>query len=96
MDDPDTSKKNVYKPINTNSEEELNLHTDGEIPTGESENKYFTTKNVPVRGSNRNGIQPSRSGGVPYTRNVWEQEIEIQFLLQAKAKLLNSTADTFL
>ena len=34
MENPDTSERNGYKPINTNPEDELKLHTDGEMPTG--------------------------------------------------------------
>ena len=32
----------------------LKLHTDGEMPTGEKENKYLETENIAVRKSNRN------------------------------------------
>ena len=41
MENPDTSERNGYKPICTNPEDELKLHTDGEMPTGEKENKYL-------------------------------------------------------
>ena len=53
MENPDTSERNGYKPINTNPEDELKLHTDGEKPTGEKENKYLETEKSPVRRSNR-------------------------------------------
>ena len=32
-------EKDGYKPIHTSSDDELNLHTDAEIPTGESKNE---------------------------------------------------------
>ena len=35
MENPETSERNGYKPIDTNPEDELKLQTDGEIPTGE-------------------------------------------------------------
>ena len=38
MENPYTSEKNGYKSINTKPEDELKLHTDGEMPTGEKEN----------------------------------------------------------
>ena len=34
MENPDTSERNGYKPICTNPDDELKLHTDGEMPTG--------------------------------------------------------------
>ena len=43
MENPDTSKRNGYKPICTNPDDELKLHTDSEMPTGEKENKYLET-----------------------------------------------------
>ena len=71
MKNPDTSERNGYKPINTNPEDELKLHTDGEMPTGENKNNYVETENLPVRRSNRKCMQPSRYGGVRYTKNFW-------------------------
>ena len=71
MENPDTSERNGYKPINTNPEDELKLHTDGEMPTGENKNNYVETENLPVRRSNRKCMQPSRYGGVRYTKNFW-------------------------
>ena len=53
MENPDTSERNGYKPINTNPEDELKLHTDGEMPTVENKNNYVETENLPVRRSNR-------------------------------------------
>ena len=44
MENPDTSERNGYKPICTNPDDELKLHTDGEMPTGEKENKYLETE----------------------------------------------------
>ena len=41
IENPDTSERNWYKPIDTNPEDELKLHTDSEMPTGEKENKYI-------------------------------------------------------
>ena len=71
MENPDTSERNGYKPINTNPEDELKLHTDGEMPTGENKNSYVETENLSVRRSNRKCIQPNRYGGVRYTKNFW-------------------------
>ena len=34
MENPDTSERNGYKPICTNTDDELKLHIDGEMPTG--------------------------------------------------------------
>ena len=45
MENADTSERNGYKPINTNPEDELKLHTDGELPTGENKNNYVETEN---------------------------------------------------
>ena len=53
MENPDTSERNWYKPICTNPDDELKLHTDGEMPTGEKESKYLETENIAVRRSNR-------------------------------------------
>ena len=44
MENPDTSEGNGYKPICTTRDDELKLHTDGEMPTGENENKYLDPK----------------------------------------------------
>ena len=71
MENPDTSERNGYKPIDTNPEDELKLHTDGEMPTGEKENKYLETEKSPVRRSNRKCMQPNLYGGVRYTKNFW-------------------------
>ena len=71
MENPDTSERNGYKPIDTNPEDELTLLTDGEMPTGEKENKYLETKKPPVRRSNRKCMQPNLYGGVRYTKNIW-------------------------
>ena len=62
MENPDTSERNGYKPICTNPDDELKLHTDGEMPTGENESKYLETENIAVRRSNRKCMQPSRYG----------------------------------
>ena len=71
MENPDTSERNGYKPINTNPEDELKLHTDGEMPTGENKNNYVETENLLVRRSNRKCMQPNRYGGVRYTKHFW-------------------------
>ena len=71
MENPVTPEKNGYKPISTSIQDELNLHNDGEITTGEIENKYFNTENSSVTRSNRKCIQTNRYGGVPYTKNFW-------------------------
>ena len=62
MENPDTSERNGYKPINTNPEDELRLHTDGEMPTGENENKFLETEKSPVRRSSRKCSQPNLYG----------------------------------
>ena len=48
---------NGYKPINTNPEDELKLHADGEMPTGENENNYLEIEISSVRGSNRTCVR---------------------------------------
>ena len=53
MENPDTSERNGYKPNNTNPEDELKLHADGEMPTRENKNKYLETEKSSVRRSNR-------------------------------------------
>ena len=71
MENPDTSERNGYKPINTNPEDELRLHTDGEMPTGENENKFLETEKSSVRRSSRKCSQPNWYGGMRYTKNFW-------------------------
>ena len=71
MEISDTSERNGYKHIDTNPEDKLKLHTDGEMPTGEKENKYLETEKSPVRRSNRKCLQPNLYGGVRYTKNFW-------------------------
>ena len=44
IENPDTSERNGYKPICTIPDDELKLHTDGKMPTGENENKYLKPK----------------------------------------------------
>ena len=39
MENSDTSERNGYKPITTKHKDELYLHTDGEMHTGEKKNK---------------------------------------------------------
>ena len=54
MENPQMSQKNGYRPINTNPDHELNLHTDGETPRGENENKYLATKYLPLEDLTKN------------------------------------------
>ena len=68
MKNPDTSERKGYKPISTNPEDELKLHTDGKMPTGKNENNYLETKNLAVRRSNRKCMQSNRHRGVQYTK----------------------------
>ena len=57
----DTSEKNgCYRPVTTSPEDELNLHTDGEIDTCEKKLKNNTTENERTRRSNRKSRQPNR------------------------------------
>ena len=71
VENPDTSERNGYKLICTIPDNELKLHTDGEMPTGENENKCLETKNIAVRRSNRKCMKPNIYGGVQYTKNFW-------------------------
>ena len=71
MENPDTSDRNGDKPINTNPEDELQLHNDGEMSTGENQNEYLETEKSSVRRSNRKCMQPNLNGGVRYTKNFW-------------------------
>ena len=58
----DTSERDgCYRPITTSLEDELNLHTDGELNTGELKTEnIITDKNI--RRSNCGSKQPSRYG----------------------------------
>ena len=64
----DTSEKDGrYQPIATSPtspEDELNLHTDGEINTGEKQTNRKLTENERIRRSNRESKQLSRYGGL--------------------------------
>ena len=44
MENPDTSERNGYKHIYTNPDDELKLHTDGEMPTGEKKKIFRNRK----------------------------------------------------
>ena len=58
----DTSERDgCYRPI-TSLEDELNLHTDGELNTGDVKTENIITENN-VRRSNRESKQQSRDGG---------------------------------
>ena len=63
MENPDTSERNGFKPISTNPVDELKLHTDGEMPTGENENKYLETEKLDLRRSNRKKCMKSTRYG---------------------------------
>ena len=68
----DTSEKDGrYQPIATSPEDELNLHTDGEINTGEKQTNNKITENERIRRSNRESKQPNRYGGITYTKHFW-------------------------
>ena len=67
----DTSEKDgVYRPVTTSPEDELNLHTDGELNTGEIKLENNTTENERVRRSSRESKQPNRYEGVTYTKKL--------------------------
>ena len=64
FENPDTSERNGrYQPITTSPEDELNLHTDGELNTGEIKNENIDTEPI-IRRSNRESKQPNRYGGL--------------------------------
>ena len=79
MENPYTSERNGYKPICTNPDDELKLHADSEMPTGENENKYLETENIAVRRSNRKCMQPSRYGGVHVHKKLLGVKIEDKY-----------------
>ena len=71
FENPDTSERNGrYQPVTTSPEDELNLHTDGELNTGEIKTENTVTeKNIDGQtGKANNRID---TGGVTYTRNFW-------------------------
>ena len=71
FENSDTSERNGrYQPITTSPEDELNLHTDGELNKGEIKTENTVTEKN-IRRSNRESKQPNRYGGVAYTRNFW-------------------------
>ena len=57
-----SEKDGCYRPVATSPEDEFNLHTDGEINTGEKKLKNNTTENEGTRRSNRESRQPNRYG----------------------------------
>ena len=60
FENPDTSERNGrYQPITTSPEDELNLHTDGELNTGEIKTENTVTEKN-IRRSNRESKQPNR------------------------------------
>ena len=67
----DTSERDgCYRPITTSPEDELNLHTDGELNTGEVKTENMIPDKI-IRRSNRESKQSSRYGGVTYIRKFW-------------------------
>ena len=63
IENHDTSKREGYRPNTTWPEDEFNLHTDGELLTGEKKENLITTENQKTRRSNRESKQPNRYGG---------------------------------
>ena len=64
-----SEKDGRYELITTSPDDELNLHTDGEINTGEKQSSNRTTENEKIKRSNRESKQPNRYGGITYTKN---------------------------
>ena len=65
FEDHDTFEKyGRYRPITKSPEDELNLHTDGEINSGEKQTNDKITENEIIRRSNCE----SRYGGITYTK----------------------------
>ena len=76
FDNHETSGRNGYTPIHTNVEDELNLHTDGEINTGEKKSTE-NQKEVKIeitelekRRSKKETKQTEKYGGIPYTKKL--------------------------
>ena len=69
----DTSEKDGrYQPIATSLEDELNLHTDGEINPGEKQtNNQITENEKKIRRSNRESRQPIRYWGGGYKYKIF-------------------------
>ena len=70
----DTSERDGrYRPITTSPEDEINLHTDGELNRGEIKTEnIITDKNI--RWSNRES-KPSRYGGGLHTPEIFGYEL---------------------
>ena len=68
FDNHDTSERDGYRPITTSPEDELNLHTDGELLTGENKENITITKKLDGRTGKVNNRTDT---GVSYTRNIW-------------------------
>ena len=82
----DTSERNgKYKPVTTSPEDELNLHTDGEINPGENQINNKITENEKIRRSNRESRQPNRYGGL-HTQKTFGYDIEELKLLQVSPR----------
>ena len=87
----DTSEKDGrYKPVTTSPEDELNLHTDGEMNPGENQINNKTTENKKIRRYNRESRQPKRYGGLP-TQQIFGYNVEELKLLQVSPR--NGTAE---
>ena len=59
-----SEKDDVYRPVTTSPEDELNLHTDGELNTGEIKLENNRTENERIRRSSRESKQPNRYNGL--------------------------------
>ena len=62
--------------MTTSPKDELNLHTDGEINTGEKKLKNNTTENEGTRRSNRESRQPNRYEGVLHVQKTSEFDFQ--------------------
>ena len=75
FDNYDTSERGVYKPIqtNVNTEDELHIHTDGELHSKIKTDIELENQNTEkqIRRSNRESKQTIKYGGVNYTKNFW-------------------------
>ena len=71
FENQDTSERNGYRPIVLSPEDEITLHTDGEMKTGGKKIKREFTKYQSNRRCNQQSKQPKRYRGVTYTQNIW-------------------------
>ena len=63
IENPGTSERSGYNPATTNPENELKLHTVGEMHTGENKNKKLISENTFTKRSNRKSRQSNRYDG---------------------------------